>query len=144
MRANKIIALLLTGVWILSSCKTYLIPIESFERQFSGIDSTSLKKVRIKGATYDSYLANPIKKIDCIDKQGNAYQLNNGPAIEIRFTYGEKNRKTIFYFEIHKSREASIKGPSLSLNPKRRKRRCNLCRVDRVSIKWREICSSVS
>lgn len=99
MRANKIIALLLTGVWILSSCKTYLIPIESFERQFSGIDSTSLKKVRIKGATHDSYFANPIKKIDCIDKQGNAYQLNNGPAIEIRFTYGEKNRKTIFYFD---------------------------------------------
>lgn len=99
MTGNKITALLVIGFLILSSCKTYLIPIESFEQQFAGIDSTSLKEVRIKGATYDSYLANPIKKIDCIDKKGNAFQLVNSPAIEIRFTYGEKNKKTIFYFD---------------------------------------------
>lgn len=99
MKDNRIIAFLIIGLLIMSSCKTYLIPIESFEHQFAGIDSTSLKEVSIKGATYDSYLANPIKKIDCIDKHGNAYQLENSPAIEIRFTYGEKNKRTIFYFD---------------------------------------------
>ncbi len=49
-------------ILILFSCKTYLIPVESFKQQFSGIDSTSLKEVKIKGATYKTYLANPIKK----------------------------------------------------------------------------------
>ena len=99
MRKNILIVLFIIGVWILSSCKTYLIPIKSFEHQFAGIDFISLREVRIEGATYDTYLANPIEKIDCLDKQGNAFQLDNRPAIEIRFTYGEKNKKTIFYFD---------------------------------------------
>nr|WP_319502486.1 hypothetical protein [uncultured Draconibacterium sp.] len=99
MKRNTFIILFIIGVWILPSCKTYLIPLESFEHQFAGIDSTSLKEVRIEGAAYDTYLANPINKIDCIDKQGNAFQLDNSPAIEIRFTYGEKNKRTIFYFD---------------------------------------------
>lgn len=99
MRKNIFIVLFIIGVWLLSSCKTYLIPIESFEHQFAGIDSTSLREVRIEGATYDTYLANPIEKIDCFDKQGNHFQLDNSPAIEIRFTYGEKNKKITFYFD---------------------------------------------
>lgn len=99
MKKNISIVLFIIGIWILSSCKTYLIPIESFEQQFSGIDSTSLKMVTIIGAANGSYLANPIEKIDCIDKQGNSFQMDKSPAIEIRFTYGEKNKKTIFYFD---------------------------------------------
>ena len=76
-----------------------MIPIESFEQQFTGIDSTSLREVRIVGVAHDTYLANPIEKIECLDKQGNSVKLDNSPAIEIRFTYGEKNKKTIFYFD---------------------------------------------
>lgn len=99
MRKITFIMTCLIGMGILSSCKTYLIPVESFEQQFSGIDSTSLKMVTIEGAANKSYLANPIEKINCIDKQGNPFQIDNSPALEIRFTYGEKNKKTIFYFD---------------------------------------------
>ncbi len=99
MKNNIFVILFIIGVVILVSCQTYFIPVESFEHQFATIDSTSLKEVRIKGARHSTYLANPIKKIECVDKQGNAYQLDNGPSIEIRFTYGEKNKKAIFYFD---------------------------------------------
>lgn len=99
MKRILLIIAYLTGLWIVSSCKTYIIPVESFKQQFSGIDSTSLKMVTIKGAINGSYLANPIKKIYCSDKQGNSFQIDNSPAIEIRFTYGDKNKKTIFYFD---------------------------------------------
>ena len=99
MKKTLLIVTSILVIWILSSCKTYLIPIESFEQQFLGIDSTSLKMVTIEGAANDSYLANPIEKINCLDKQGNPFQIYNSPAIEIRFTFGEKNKKTIFYFD---------------------------------------------
>ncbi len=34
-----------------------------------------------------------------VDKKGNSYKLTNSPSIEIRFTYGEKNKRTVFYFD---------------------------------------------
>lgn len=87
------------GILILTSCKTYIIPLESFKKQFEEIDSTDFRMVSIDGATHDSYLANPIKKINCFDKKGNPHELSNSPKVEIRFTYGEKNKRTIFYFD---------------------------------------------
>lgn len=47
------------------------------------------------------YLANPITKIKCTDKNGNPYEMDNSPAIEIRFTYSDnfKNKRTTFYFD---------------------------------------------
>lgn len=88
-----------------SSCKTYLISLESFKQQFHGIDSSSLKMVEMLGGggimVRQKYLANPITHIRCTDKKGNLYMLENAPNIEIRFTYLYKNRKkkTVFYFD---------------------------------------------
>jgi len=47
----------------------------------------------------EQYLANPIAKIQCTDKKGNPAELDNGPAIEIRLTYGKENKRTVFYFD---------------------------------------------
>jgi hypothetical protein len=87
------------GSLLLASCKTYQIPKELFAEQFHSFDSSDLKQVTITGAVNASYLANPIERIQCRDKNGNAVELNTSPSIEIRFTHGTKNKKTIFYFD---------------------------------------------
>lgn len=85
----------------LTSCTTYLIPVESFKAQFAGIDSTKLQNVVVRGPLRETYryLANPITVIKCEDSKGLNYALNNGPSIEIRFTHGKKNERTTFYFD---------------------------------------------
>jgi hypothetical protein len=45
-----------------------------------------------------NYLANPIRTINCVDKQNNPASLNNSPSIEMRVT-DTNNKKTIFYFD---------------------------------------------
>jgi hypothetical protein len=99
---NRIICLLVTlPFFLLVSCTTYLIPIESFKKQISGIDSTKLIPVTVKGPIGEkyNYLANPISEIYCVDKKGNSFMLKNSPSIEIRFTYGVQNKKAIYYFD---------------------------------------------
>jgi hypothetical protein len=91
------------AVLLLNSCTTYYMSTDSLKQQFAGVDSTKLKKVELEGggilmASGNSYLANPIKTINCTDKKGNPATLENGPSIEIRFTYGQNNKRTIFYF----------------------------------------------
>lgn len=87
-----------------SGCATYYIPIESFKKQFNGIDSTHLRLVEsnvpviLYGATSYSYFANPMDTIDCVDGNNKPVRLANGPSIEIRFT-DKNDERTIFYFD---------------------------------------------
>jgi hypothetical protein len=85
----------------LSGCTTYYIPVGSLKEQFAGIDSTKLKAVTVAGPMYGKYhyLANPVTTIRCVDKNGNPHQMLNSPSIETRFTYGQKNKRKIFYFD---------------------------------------------
>ena len=83
-----------------TSCTTYYLTSDSLKAQFSGIDSTKLIPVTVRGPFGDQYkyLANPIHIIDCVDKSGNPTQLTNSPSVEIRVT--ETNgKRTIFYFD---------------------------------------------
>jgi hypothetical protein len=75
--------------------------VDSFKQQFAGIDSTTLKQVKVQGpiGEFYTYLANPITVIQCKDKKGNYHELKNKPSIEIRFTHGINNRRSIFYFD---------------------------------------------
>lgn len=84
----------------LFSCTTYLIPIDSLKAQFSGIDSTKLVNVVVRGPVGEryNYLANPIITINCVDKQNNPAGLINSPSIEMRVT-DINNKKTIFYYD---------------------------------------------
>jgi single-stranded DNA-specific DHH superfamily exonuclease len=92
---------LIAFVLIVTSCTTYLIPVSSFKEQFAGIDSTKLLDVRVKGPgfTQFEYKANPITTINCVDKENKPAQLKNSPSIEMRVTYGKKNKRAIFYFD---------------------------------------------
>ena len=82
------------------ACTTYFIPVDSLKSQFAGIDSTKLVNVVIRGPVGEryNYLANPIRTINCVDKQNNPSSLNNSPSIEMRVT-DTNNKKTIFYFD---------------------------------------------
>jgi hypothetical protein len=85
-------------LFLISGCSNYTIPLSGFKDQFSGVDSTKLRLVEIKGVAGYEYLANPINTIE-FDKKGNVKQLLNGPSIEVRFTYGKSNKRQIFYFD---------------------------------------------
>jgi len=101
MTKKHLFATLILGIILISSCKTYLIPIDSFKQQFSGIDSSDLTKVKVRGPIGEAYTyyTCPIGTIKCFDKKGTPVELLSSPSIEIRFTHGQKNRKTAFYFD---------------------------------------------
>ena len=84
----------------LISCKTYYIPINSFNEQFKDIDSIELKTVYTRGPMGDivSYKTYPIDSIKCVDNNNNLTELKNSPSLEIRFTE-KNNKRTIFYFD---------------------------------------------
>ena len=86
---------------LLSSCKSYIIPIESFKAQFDTINATKLVDKTTIGPWRDvhKYKANPIQVIKCLNKEGKPAQLINRPSIEMRVTYGRKKKRTIFYFD---------------------------------------------
>jgi hypothetical protein len=94
------VGLMLILTFSLIACTTYLIPVDSLRAQFSGIDSTKLLNVVVRGPVGEryTYLANPIMTIKCIDKQNNPAGLNNSPSIEMRVTNTD-NKKTTFYFD---------------------------------------------
>ena len=98
-------------LFILSSCTTYYIPLDSFKQQFAGMDSSKLREVTTRGPAGDKvrYKAYPIDYIKCVDSKGNTMEIKNSPSIEIRFT-DTNNRKTIFYFDLIRVNETTISG----------------------------------
>jgi hypothetical protein len=88
-------------VWVLTaSCANYYLTTDSLRKQFSGVDSTQLKMVTVRGPVGEryEYLANAIDSIECVDKEGNPSWLTNSPSIEMRVT--ETNgKRTVFYFD---------------------------------------------
>ena len=85
---------------VLNSCKTYYIPVESFKSQFKDVNPRTMLVTTTRGPLGGMYVypANQIRYIECVDKEGKPFLLENTPSIEIRFT-DKKNKKTIFYFD---------------------------------------------
>lgn len=97
----KKIIIAVLSVFLFASCANYYIPLSSFKQQFAGIDSSKYKEVIVAGPIGEryTYFANPIKRIQCEDASGNKYELQNSPSIEIRFTHGAENYRTVYYFD---------------------------------------------
>jgi hypothetical protein len=96
----KNFGLFITILTLTTSCSTYYLTTDTLRNQFSGVDSTKLRAVTVRGPVGEryNYLANPISEIECTDKNGNASRLTNSPSIEMRVT--ETNgKRTIFYFD---------------------------------------------
>src|SRR5450755_1379097 len=94
----------------LSSCKTYYIPVDSFKEQFAGLEPTKEVITRGPGGDKVTYMTYPINSIKCVDKNGTAYNLIASPSLEIRFTYGDKNKRTIFYFDLIRINDTLLAG----------------------------------
>jgi hypothetical protein len=97
-------ALLIVLILFFTSCKTYIIPVDSFKQQLSGFDSSNMREVTTQGpvgnrVTYKTY---PIDIIHAVDKTGKPVTISNSPSIEVRIT-DTANRKTIFYFDLIQS-----------------------------------------
>jgi hypothetical protein len=100
MRLKKTIPLAVLVFVLTASCANYYLTTDSLRKQFSGIDSTKLRRVTVRGPVgeRDAYLANPIDTIECVDKEGNPGRLIDSPSIEMRVT--ETNgKRTVFYFD---------------------------------------------
>lgn len=96
-------------VTLLSSCKTYLIPKESFVKQMASSNHTEVATRGPYGGIY-IYESNGIKEINCIDKEGKEKSLINSPSIEMRITHGAKNKRTVFYFDTVVLQDSVITG----------------------------------
>jgi hypothetical protein len=96
---------------LLGSCTTYLIPVESFNEQFSGMKESEMKEVVVKGPVGEqtTYKTFPQDSVDCIDKNGRRVRLEKAPSLEIRFT-DSNNKKTTFYFDRIFVTNSSVKG----------------------------------
>ncbi|MEA4841445.1 MAG: hypothetical protein VB110_10640, partial [Bacteroidales bacterium] len=82
MNKKYLISFFISGLILFTSCSSYLISVDSLKEQFSGIDSTKLINVNVRGPigeTY-SYLANSIQSIKCKDKNGKPHELINSPS----------------------------------------------------------------
>lgn len=98
--AIKYLGLFIIVLTLTTSCTTYFLTTDSLRHQFSGVDSTKLRAVTVRGPVGEryNYLANPISEIECIDKNGNPSRLTISPSIEMRVT--ETNgKRIIFYFD---------------------------------------------
>jgi hypothetical protein len=93
-------SVLLAILILMSSCSSYYISADSLRTQFSGLDSTALKAVTVRGPMGEryNYLANPIDTIYCVDKSGDPHSLTNSPSVEMRVT-DKMGRRAIFYFD---------------------------------------------
>lgn len=88
---------------LLSSCKTYTIPVDSFREQMTAPGSEKLRDVEINNPalyTYKNikYEANSLNSIVVVDKKGNKVKLENSPKLEMRITR-KNGKKNILLFD---------------------------------------------
>ena len=93
--------LLLISCFLVFSCSTYTIPVESFKEQLVGVDSNSLtkKSVGIVSPLFvKKYYTNNLKSIIVWDKKYKQIKLQNQPSIEMRVTT-INNKRYYMYFD---------------------------------------------
>lgn len=72
--------------------------------------------VYINGVTSNTYPANPIDTIHCVDENNKSIKLANSPSIEIRFT-DKNDDRTIFYFDTIYLQDSLLVGAKSRLIP---------------------------
>lgn len=87
---------------ILSACKTYEIPVESFREQFKNVQQVE-KIIAMHGPTMFAYsevptLVNNLDSIRVIYKKGQVLYLENAPSLIVRF-FDVNNKYYTMYFD---------------------------------------------
>ncbi|MEB8345778.1 hypothetical protein OO010_06950 [Flavobacteriaceae bacterium KMM 6898] len=97
---------------LIISCKTYIIPTNSFREQMLTAKSENMKDVEINNPLNFGnikYSANDINRLIVLDKDGNKMFLNNSPSIEMRVTH-RNGKKYILYFDTVTLENDTLKG----------------------------------
>jgi len=101
-------------LFLLFSCKTYTIPVDSFREQMTVPGSEKLREVEINNPalyTYKNikYEANSLKSIVVVDKKGDKVKLENSPKLEMRITR-KNGKKNILLFDTVIVENDTLKG----------------------------------
>jgi len=110
---SKLISLM--GIlFLLFSCKTYTIPVDSFRDQMTVPGSEKLRVVEINNPTPYTYKniryeANSLKSIVVVDKKGDKVKLENSPKLEMRITR-KNGKKNILLFDTVIVENDTLKG----------------------------------
>ena len=133
---TKLISLM--GIlFLLFSCKTYTIPVDSFREQMTVPGSEKLRGVEINNPalyTYKNikYEANSIKSIVVVDKKGDKVKLENSPKLEMRITR-KNGKKNILLFDTVIVENDTLKGARSRLLQNLR-REIPLSDIDKIEI----------
>jgi len=133
---TKLISLM--GIlFLLFSCKTYTIPVDSFRDQMTVPGSEKLRVVEINNPalyTYKNikYEANSIKSIVVVDKKGDKVKLENSPKLEMRITR-KNGKKNILLFDTVIVENDTLKGARSRLLQNLR-REIPLSDIDKIEI----------
>lgn len=98
--------------FMLISCTTYTIPIDSFRSQMVDANAKTMKSVQAVNPlplANTTYLSNNIQKIAVWDKKGIKTYLKNSPRLEMRVTH-RNGKKFNYYFDTVILENDSIKG----------------------------------
>ena len=110
---RNILRIIGVGIIMLTvSCKTYMIPVESFKEQMKNTNSSNMKDVTVNNPlTFGSisYSANNIDRIVVVDKNGNSSYLNNSGSLEMRVTH-KNGKKYHMYFDTVILENDTLKG----------------------------------
>jgi len=133
---TKLISLM--GIlFLLFSCKTYTIPVDSFREQMTVPGSEKLRGVEINNPalyTYKNirYEANSLKSIIVVDKKGDKVKLENSPKLEMRITR-KNGKKNILLFDTVIVENDTLKGARSRLMQNLR-REIPLSDIDKIEI----------
>lgn len=107
---SKLIGIVL--LFLICSCTTYTIPIESFKEQMMTAKPENMKDVVINNPlsyTNIKYSSNNIKQLTVFDQDGHKTYLKNSPSIEMRVTQ-RNGKKYILYFDTVFLENDTLKG----------------------------------
>ncbi len=88
-------------LFLIISCKSYTIPLDSFKGQLKESNSSTMKDATINNPLSlgtISYSTNNVEGIIVKDKDGNSKYLKNSPSIEMRVTH-KNGKKYHMYFD---------------------------------------------
>jgi len=133
---TKLISLM--GIlFLLFSCKTYTIPVDSFREQMTVPGSEKFRVVEINNPTPYTYKnikyeANSLKSIVVVDKKGDKVKLGNSPKLEMRITR-KNGKKNILLFDTVIVENDTLKGARSRLMQNLR-REIPLSDIDKIEI----------
>ena len=101
-RSGLSLLLLLTAGSAILSCKSYYIPVESFKKQFAGMDKAVRRDLVLRGLMNERlvYKVYPIDSIYCVDRKGRPVVLANSPSWNIEITDNHKRKAMLPFYRL--------------------------------------------